>query len=320
MGELQNDLTQAIESNQVVSNLNENGDKLGDLFWYSIGSQLIQKDLLESYFNQTGVEKEFMPNPIRMVDAFKRATVEIAKKNVPTDQPKVFRNYIIREIYTDKDAIQRNIVIETVDQEGKKLAYDSQAAILKLDKKNKSFEIVQSNDTLAQGLAHEADDRFRKYVSHYAAQNLRQMTAKALAACAPTMVRPNGGVYFIPRTFDEKMNRLRNLINLLEQSHAWAIPVVNSEDNKQMVNVSLREKMMDAALNAENIIRTPNVRREAIVRALNEAKQCVHNYNIYKAVVEMDTDDFDKRVADLNELAAELMDKDAAQKAEQAKK
>lgn len=51
-----------------------------------------------------------------MADAFRRATSEIQKKHkkVPTSDPSVFLNFLIREVYYDEEKVQRNIVIEKV--------------------------------------------------------------------------------------------------------------------------------------------------------------------------------------------------------------
>lgn len=52
----------------------------------------------------------------------------------------MFENFLVRKVYSDKAITQRNIVVETVGsskRKGKRLAYNSQAAVITLDKQNK---------------------------------------------------------------------------------------------------------------------------------------------------------------------------------------
>src|SRR5690606_38538410 len=104
---------------------------LGHLMWFSVGKQLVKSDDLLVKLQQAGLEETWLPNPIRPMDAFRRATKEIETR-LNTSQAGVFENYLVREVSIDEKQIQRNIVIETVDQSGKRLDYDSQAAIITL--------------------------------------------------------------------------------------------------------------------------------------------------------------------------------------------
>ncbi|MEB6549669.1 hypothetical protein MXL46_11285 [Heyndrickxia sporothermodurans] len=174
-----------------VQNVGEE-EILGHLMWFSVGKQLVKRDDLLTTLTQSGLEESWMPNPIRSSDAFRRATKEIETKK-STATANVFENYLIREVFSDKDQIQRNIVVETVDQSGKRLDYDSQAGVITLNKKDDSLTFVTSND-MARELSEEAEKKFQVYKDYYSAQQLRVMVSKILQSLAPTPVRPNGGI------------------------------------------------------------------------------------------------------------------------------
>ena len=181
-----------LENMTAVQNENQEGI-LGHLMWYSVGKQLIKTDELTNKLIQSGLEEVWMPNIIRPADAFRRATKEIEIRKA-TANAGVFENYMIREVFVDRDYVQRNIVVESVNQAGKRLDYHSKAErVITLDKKNVSITFVSENET-AKELCIEAEQKFNIFRDNYSAQQLRVMINKVLQSLAPTPVRPNGGI------------------------------------------------------------------------------------------------------------------------------
>ena len=72
-----------------------------------------------------------MPNAIRPADAFLRSTKEIETRK-STAHAGVFENFLIREVFSDKSHVQRNIVVGKVIQEGKRLDYNGKAVVITL--------------------------------------------------------------------------------------------------------------------------------------------------------------------------------------------
>ncbi|MFD1363181.1 DUF6744 family protein [Lentibacillus salinarum] len=188
--------TSVLQNTIAVDNENQAGI-IGHLTWYSVAQQLIERDELLQKLNQAGFGEEWMPKEIRQADAFRRATQEV-KTRRKTNQKDVHLNYLIREVYSDPTMIQRNIVCETVDQQGKRLDYDGQAAVLLLDKEHYRMEI-SAHDQTAHELAKEAESLFGLYSNHHSAQHLRVMIMDILKSMSPTPVGPNGGIYQFPK-------------------------------------------------------------------------------------------------------------------------
>lgn len=176
---------------------------IGYLTWYSIGEHLITRDELKQKLINAGLDEGWMPNEIRSSDAFRRATKEVETKKA-TAKSGVFENYIVREVYSDKNTVQRNVVCEVVDQNGKRLNYDSSSAVMTLDKDTDTMSAL-SNSTVAKELAEEAEKLFKVYKGHYPAQALRVMTMNIMKSMSPTPVRPHGGVYFIPQPIQKRL-------------------------------------------------------------------------------------------------------------------
>lgn len=273
--------------------VNKVGDEqiLGHLMWFSVGRQLVKTSDLLTTLQQVGLEESWLPNPIRSTDAFRRATKEIETKKA-TGQANVFENYLIREVFSDRDQIQRNLVVETVDQSGKRLDYDSQAGIITLDKKNDSLTFVTSNNT-AKELCEEAEQKFNIYKEHYSAQQVRVVVGKILQSLAPTPVRPNGGVYFVPDSHTEGLNKLVAFTSALENSEGFKIPVVNTYDNKQMVNKKLNEHLESILTECRS---SEHLRKSQVKDLVNHANSVIKDYKNYKNIVQSEADTFEDKI------------------------
>lgn len=301
-------IDQALKNQSIVATQQTKEGTIGDLFWYSIGNQLIQRDELEKIFNEVNIDHCWLPNPIRISDAFRRATREIQCKKVSTSDPKVFLNFLTREVYSDNDLIQRNIVIEKVDQSGKRLEYNSTATIILLDKKENVIKIMDEvGEEQAKILASEAKDRYYKYSKYYASQNLRVMVAKILGSLAPTQVRPNGGVYFVPKTYHQNLNKLTKLVNLLENSEAYAIPLFDTKDNRGLVHKKLHEEMLSVLKDCDYLIKSENAPQSKIKEAIAEARRVADTFKTYQNVVSLDIEVLNENLYKLRDCAINLM-------------
>lgn len=300
----------ALKNQSIVATKQAQEEIIGALFWYSIGNQLIEREELVNKFNDAAMDHCWLPNEIRISDAFRRATREIQRKKVPTFDPKVFLNFLTREVYSDSESIQRNIVIEQVDQSGKRLDYNSTATVIQFDKKDVSINIMaQDGEDQARDLAEEAKERFHQYTKFYAAQNLRVMVAKILSLFAPTQVRPNGGVYFVPKTYHAELTKLTTLVNLLENSEAYAIPLFDTKDNRGMVNRKLHEEMLSVLKGCDSILYADNVPPSKIKEAIDEAKRVANTFKTYQSVVSLDIEVLNESLIKLKEKSMTLVKK-----------
>lgn len=292
----------AIDLQHVAAVQNEQQEGIiGHLMWYSVGNQLIRRDELERKLMAAGLDEGWMPNPIRTADAFRRATSEVQTKKA-TSQPGVFENYLVREVYSDKEMIQRNIVVETVDQKGKRLDYNSEATVLKLDKKTENFSVVSSSQT-AEELAREAEQRFYLYRDHHSSQHIRTMLANILKSLAPTPVRPSGGVYFVPSSHEEGLRRLCQFAGSLENCEGFMVPLVNTMDNRQMVNQKLKDHF-------ERIVKecgsasSGDLKKWQVKQIVEDARQAITDYKEYRNLV---SDDFETMETYIGKLRVQVM-------------
>ncbi|MGE7920697.1 DUF6744 family protein [Viridibacillus sp. NPDC093762] len=275
-----------------VQNVQDADSLLGNLFWYSVGKQLINRKELEELVIDCGIDVAFMPKEIRSVDAFRRATKEAECKKA-TNVAGVYKNYIIREVYSDKDMIQRNIVVETVDQNGKRLDYDSQSGVVRLDKATKTLTTENQNDSVVLSMIQDINEKFHSYKDYHSAQHLRVMITAILKSMAPTPVRPNGGIYFVPISQRENLNNLIALCNGLKDSEGFKVAVVDSQENKNMINKKLidqADEILEAAENGRDL------RKSQLVELVKMANDTIEGYKNYREELFTNKDELEKKV------------------------
>lgn len=283
----------------------DESEVLGNLFWYTVGKQLIKVDDLETKLTNSGLPKEWMPNPIRVVDAFRRASKESETRKA-TDEAGVYRNYLVREVFSDKESIQRNIVIETVNQSGKRLAYESEAGVIRLNKTSKSITSKSNNDTV-QGLIEEIDQKFILYRDFYSAQHLRVMVGKILQSLAPTPVRPSGGIYFVPESKAGGLTKLVNFISSMENSEGFKVPVIDTLNNRNMVN----RKLHDHINSILKQCKSSEVLKKGQVKELVEtANSVIKDFRDYKSIITNDAELLENKIllirSEITKMVADL--------------
>jgi|GEM_PF-1543855 len=303
-------IVKSIKEQNIVGAEERNG-MIGHLFWYSIGSQLITREGLKEKFTQSNIKEEWLPNEIRISDAFRRATKEIQRKKVPTSDPKKFQNFLVREVFSDNNYIQRNIVIETVDQSGKRLDYDPTGAILLLDKKQNQFSFAVPNEKNIEvkSLAMEAEELYKKYSIYYSAQQIRVMVSKILSSLAPTQVRPNGGVYFVPVTYMQELKNLNSLVNSLENSEGFIVPLFDTTDNREMINKKLLNDFEEAVETVDLLLKKDTVSKMEINDAIGESKRVADTFKKYQLVIELEVDVLNEKLQLLSERSKKLLNK-----------
>ncbi|HEX6923640.1 MAG TPA: DUF6744 family protein [Bacillales bacterium] len=294
----------SVDLSNVVAIQNEKQESvIGYLTWHSLGQQLIQRDELRRKLNEAGLDSGWLPNEIRPSDAFRRATKEVeSKTSVPENG--VFKNYLVREVFSDKKTVHRKIVCETVDPKGRRLDYN-ESAILTLDKVSNQFDFV-SFDDVARNLAREAEERFFLYRDNYAAPHIRAMIMWILKSLSPTPVRPHGGVYFIPSAHARQLGRLCRFVSELENGEAFQVPLLNTHDNRQMIYEKLKqhlEKVLGECHSGMN----GNLTKSQLKETIEEAKRIIKDYRYYKTVVTEDVDKIEQSVSMLHGSVAEMM-------------
>lgn len=277
---------------------------IGFLFWYSIGSGMIHQTELQQHIEDSGVGLEWMPNPIRTVDAYRKATKKVERK-LPSDKVGITRRLKVVEVASDKDIIQRNLVIETVDSNNKNLNYETTVGISRLDKKHESLSLDTGSELIKE-IGREIDLNFQLFKEHYTAENIRQLVPKILGSLAPTPLRNNGGIYFIPIGKKTEFSALLSFINNLplEGSRASKVDMISSTDNNKTVEDSLEFYLDSLLIQCRN---TEGLKKGQIKALVEETNRTIDQYKEYRSILLGKEQHFNEKVITLRNEVINLL-------------
>ena len=129
---------------------------LGWVAWYGISDPEVKYDDLKQKVTDLGLNVEAMPAPLRAGDSFKRACRYAEQKRLPYGD--LFANILIRSVSQNTETVERHMVVEIVDAEGRRLEYEV-AAHLILDKfvYTLSWQEGKGGKTHARTFRHKQD-------------------------------------------------------------------------------------------------------------------------------------------------------------------
>jgi len=294
-------------------NTNSEENVLGYLFWYSLSDGLYNREDLRKKLVNNFLKENFLPNPIRKRDAFRRATKAIERKRVENEEvhSEQYENFIVRNVKSKGDLLQRNIVRESVDQKGQRLQYVSDAAKMYYDANQDHF-YFQASDEQTEELAEEAEKLFELYSDNHNGQSVRMSVLSILKTLSPTPVRPSGGVYFIPKQYSNTLTNLKGFITEVG-GESYMLPVVNDEEGQTMIADKLKQHLEKTlsdchfALSGEEDGKT--VQKGQAIGILNEARRVVSDYKDYRELVQNQVSDMENYINLIQQQVQLLLDK-----------
>src|SRR5699024_5336634 len=234
----------------IMVGVNED-NKLGYLFWFSIGSTLINRDDLYDKLVKSGLGSDWMPNDIKYTDAFRRATSEVQGKRKSKYGESYF-NLLVREVQFNQTTVQRNIVLETINRKKRELNYANGVGVVKLDRQ-KGKMTSETNDPIVEAVSEEIEEKNKLYSNNYRPEAIRALIPKVLKLIAPLPMRNSGGIYFIPTHLSEGTRELVDFINSLEDSEAYLVPISHKDKNTNMVAQRLSKYINGLLDQAEDV-------------------------------------------------------------------
>jgi hypothetical protein len=225
---------------------------LGHIAWYSIAKPRLTSDNLIELIANLGLDPAIIPKPPRPGDAFKRACRYSERKGLPIPYSDNMANFLIRPVTQTLEDIERHVVIEVVDSDGRKLEYHD-VAHLTFDRKKNSLKVAQksvsdlidplTNDTLQSFAVHLKDAT--KYID---AQVIRRMIREQLDLMSAIAVRRQGSVYFIPFKSVKLTEALEQFTTYCGPGSAFhALPLIDDTKQREMVKAAFEDEVHEGA-------------------------------------------------------------------------
>ena len=252
---------------------------LGHIAWYTITKpQLTHDDILE-LVTDLGLDANIVPKPPRAGDAFKRACRYSERNGIPVPYSDNTANYMIRSVAQTATEIERHVMLEIVDSDGRRLEYHK-AAELKFNRKDSrlSVSMKQVNPDM-DPITKETLERFAaelNYATKYIeAQVIRRMIRQQLDNMHAILARSKGSVYFVPNKYKKKMAALEEFTaNCGHGSVFHTIPLIDDSKQQELIANAFNESVHE---NATQIIAElqsfTDQGKQMTVNAWNDYKQ-----------------------------------------------
>lgn len=294
---------------------------LGQLFWFTLPDLKITIEELDELFENANIDKRYLPNAINARDAFRRSTKLIESKRIRLNDG-TYINLLVREVTCDSGKVVRHVVRENVDSKNVRLDFKS---IVLLQNEGEDIyrydleSLYSEEETLIKNML----DDFKINRNKYTDVHIRSMIMAILFDLNPVVVRPSGGVYFIPVKFGAEITALQQLIIDLggycineknEKTSCFTVPIIDIAEQREMVKVSLQDQIKDSSNNLikeikEIIDKGRKVSEKTATSYVQQAQSLKNMVKEYEDILDMEITSV-QAVMDLAlEKALELIDK-----------
>lgn len=286
---------------KLTSALNQGGQHLGDLIWWTLAEARIDRSTLETIWEGAQLGPEHLPDPPTAEKALKVAVREAAVGQ---------RDRLLRLGKEDEAEVVFAVVRETKHDDGS-ITYQQETRII-LDRKSESV----SFDVVGHDLAGVIKARFSELRSSHTADDVRRAILKVLDSCAAVTLRDHGGVYWCPTPFSGTARRLQGAIEKIGSSRVYLLPVHASGDASRTLGdaakMAIEDELAQLKVEVEGFVASPPDRLATLVRRLDAFEALKARANLYRDVLQVHVADLDKTLADLTGSIETLLNEKAA--------
>lgn len=221
---------------------------LGFLTWYSVPeSVLVDYDDLKTALDGAGLSAN-MKRPPKDSDVFKRVASAHQRKNVPTTNPDIYENYLVRKV-SDGVPVVRQIVVEQVNPAGKKLSHE---ACVQIEFRNDPNGVANvtfgwingSLNDQALAVAELIRNDYLNERGKVNAYGIRELLRAIVLGAGATIVRKTGGVYFFKAAAQPTIDSLGKLAAAIPGVDVHPVPLPDDKNQREMLRAAVEEDTM----------------------------------------------------------------------------
>lgn len=220
---------------------------LGSLVWYSVPDAVrVDHTILTGLLEDVGLAT-YTPPEVKDKNVFLRVASSHARKRVPTDDPAVYENYLVRNVLDRGEKAVKQIVVEQVNASGVKLNL-TPAVQVEYDAGNITLTHLSSplghhDQAMAVAELIEQDyDAQRNTVNAY---GVRELIRRVILQSGATTVRPSGGVYFLTAAKADAIEALVKLADGIALVDVHPVPLIDDTRQREMLRKAVEAETID---------------------------------------------------------------------------
>lgn len=227
-----------------------NGDPnvlLGRLCWYSVSDLCVPHDDVVRALVASGISTN-LPQLPTDDDVFRRVCSSVKRQRIPTADPDVFENYLLRE-FKDKFSITKRIVRERVNSKGKRLEFTEMFDVT-FSRSDGSLQTKSINGgrPICQEIAQEIETEYATWRGCVGSYTIREWIRAFVLRLGATRVRPGGGVYFLREDHVAKLAALEEFGNRVPNGviEFHYLPLIDDRRQREMLRRAFESEASEA--------------------------------------------------------------------------
>ncbi len=244
---------------QAIENLPE-GAFLGSLLWFSISNADVNLEQATDELARLGLRTNGLRKILRPVDAFRKASREVAAKFKVVDG--VRSEMLVRAVGDDDEQAHRHIILErAVNKAGRRrrIFYEKVGEVVftrgvKKDGEYSGYGVETRRTTMNLGepLTDEEDTwldarlegfeaRFDHLLHHMDSHAVRTFVRTYIDVLGGTCVKESGGLYFVAQEHAAELAKLGQWVRSVG-SEFHTLPLLNLADQREMIMQALEDE------------------------------------------------------------------------------
>lgn len=292
----------------------KSGTTLGHVVWHAVSDLRVTEADLKALGAKHGFKD--VPELGDPSDAFRRATSAQSKRGEDKT-----RRYLVRPVCDTADEIVRHVVVERVDKAGQRLAHEALAQLrfVKPTKRMDAVRLVGSSSSpdesaVVDGMMSEATKLFAEYRDSLTGPEVTRWVMRQLNKMSRVTVHPHGHVYFVPDVHGGTVERLAAFVRDLKQytvdkdaiPQLWSVAVPDTAGQRDMVKAgfvaTMTTELQQIGAEVMELQQRAGKPGEAVVaERFDRLSSAIRKANEYKAMLDLQTAEFDATVDLLRE-------------------
>lgn len=273
---------------------------LGEIIYYSVPMRTsAEYEPFVKALSDAGFD-DLIPRRPQDADTFRRACTAAQRKRVPVIGRATYENILIRDVRQAAGHVWKQIVIEEVDGQNKRLSYEPK---LELEYDPDIDGIVpmwltpehETTRLAAQQIMNDFNDWKGQLTDH----NIRKLITDVLATCNATETRASGGVYFV---MESRMGRVRDLGKVLDitgvsgrgKVDLVTIPLIDDAKQREHIRNAFEDESVGEAQRMiseiEELLSGPEVSERKFIAMTKRMKELKDRANEYTQLLDDNLD------------------------------